>query len=220
MTNPQDFLLNTDYELDKIILVKTGDFTGSVELPYSFNFIPLIFGVWSTDSNFTSVNSLGVTDSGAEPGYTGVLGVRAIAFSNRIKLTASGENSGTTKIYYRLYAFEPANSSADIAGTSNLANKFILNTDYNYRKLYAKGEFTQANQSYSHNLGYIPQIMAWAKYKNLPDWPEYNNGIEPVMFASDFTNFKVTVTNNTIATGSFPLNLVDKIIWRIYYDKA
>lgn len=214
MVQPKDFLLNTDYEMDRIIFAKTGDFTGSIDIQHGLGFAPLPFGVWSTDSNFTTVNTIGVYDSGSEPGYVPRLGVWCDAKDSTIHLEATGNGKDSTKIYYRLFAFEPIDDLHDISATSNLANKFILNTDYNYRKLKAAGTFTQSNQEYAHNLGYLPQVMVWSDFKNWdPDW-----GIEPVMSASNFTESKITITNNKIKAGRL-LN-GEKQYWRVYYDEA
>ena len=212
--NPRDFLLNTDYEMDKIIYFKDGNFTGSTELQHGLSFTPLVFGIWSTDSNFSSVNTLGVVDSGSEAGYTPVLGVSCSATSNKITLTSSGENSGSTKIYYRVYAFEPSGSLATIPSTSDEANTFIMNTDYNYCKLKATGEFTSSGQEYAHNLGYIPQVMAWVKYRL------DSSGTQPITFGSNYTNFKIIVTTDKIKIDNIQSPFVEKIYWRVYYDQA
>lgn len=218
MPNPKDFLLNTDYELDKIILTKSGSFTSNKDIPHSLGFTPLPFGVWSTDSNFNSVNPLGVTDSSGEQGYTPMLGVNCIAFGDKITLTASGAGAGTTTIYYRLYAFAPSGSNVDTPTTSSLANTFLLNTDYNYRKLKATGEFTQSNETYTHNLGYLPQVMAWNKYVSGSD--SWSDGIAPLVSASNSTNAGVTVTTTQIKAGTITPFVIEKIIWRVYHDEA
>lgn len=218
-TNPKDFLLNTDYELDKIVLVKTGSFTNSVDISHTLSFTPLAFGVWSFDSNFTTTNSLGDSALATEYGYTPPTTVNCRSFSNKITLKASGENATTATIYYRLYAMAPPGTNADAPTTSDLANQFILNTDYNYRKLNATGTFAQPGQSYSHNLGYLPQVMAWVQYKNLPDLPNYNRAIQPMLTSA--SDYGIIVTNSAIRLPTdFPFELIDSVIWRIYYDEA
>lgn len=212
--NPDDFLLNTDFEMDQIILAKTGDFIGTVEIPHSLQYAPLPFGIWSTDENFSTVNSIGVSDPGSYPGYTKRLGVDCVSFSDKILLKASGDGSNTTKIYYRLFAFEPDNIRKTAPHTANFANQFILNTDYNYRKILATGVFTQSGQEYEHNLGYIPQIMAWGDYTEFGS----GHGIEPILYASNYTNAKITVTPTKIKVGDLLTN--EKTYWRIYHDKA
>ena len=213
-TDPREFLLNTDYEMDKIILVKTGSFVSGKDISHDLGFAPMPFGVWSTSPDFTSVNTIGITDSDIHPSYTPRLGVWCRADDTKIRIASSGNGSGSTTIYYRLYAFEPPNSNADIASTSDLANTFVLNTDYNYRKLMAVGTFTQSNQEYTHNLGYLPQVMAWSDDRG---WdPSF--GIEPIMFGSNYTDYKITITNNKIKVGTIPNG--EKVYWRIYYDEA
>lgn len=217
--NPKDFLLNTDYRMDQIILFKSGEYIGNLDISHSLGFTPLIFGVWSVDENFNSANSLGIVYSSPEITYTPPLGVSSRAFKDKIVLKTQGENKDTTKIYYRLYAFQPIGGGANIAPTSNHAKKFILNTDYNYRKIKATGEFTQPNQSYSHGLGYLPQTMAWVMYKNMPDIPDYSTGIEPLMTSSLDNEYYLKVTKDAIKIENFPFDLIDKIIWRVYYDE-
>lgn len=215
MADPRDFLLNTDYEMDKIILVKTGSFVRRAEIPHDLGFAPLPFGVWSTSEDFSTVNTIGVSDYESYPGYTPRLGVDCASYSDKIKLAASGDGKDTTTIYYRLYGFEPPESSADVTTNSTMANTFVLNTDYNYRKLMAQGTFTQDYQEYAHNLGYIPQVMAWLKASE--DW---GGDIEPIMGASNYNDFKISLTANKIIAGNVISSGVEKIYWRIYYDEA
>lgn len=215
MADPRDFLLNTDYEMDKIILVKTGSIVGTTDIPHNLSFAPLPFGVWSTDPNFTTVNTIGVSDiPPTVPGQIQRLGLDCVSHENTISLIPSGQGKDSTTIYYRLYGFEPPNNSADVPSTSDLAKSFVLNTDYNYRKIMAIGTFTQSYQEYAHNLGYLPQVMAWGDYRG---WnPSF--GIEPIMYSSYFTDSKIVITNNKIKVGK--LMNGEKVYWRIYYDEA
>lgn len=213
--NPKDFLLNTDYEMDKVVLVKTGSFVQQLEIDPALNFVPLPFGVWSLDSNFSSTNPLGVYGDSADPSDTPPLGVRCTVYNGKITLTAYGENANSANIYYRLYAFIPSTSNEDAPVNSDLANTFILNTDYNYRKLKASGEFTSSGQTYTHDLGYLPQVMAWSQ--------QINGAIDPLWWYSSapMPEFGLNVTDSKIeCTGLFPTSTVEKIIWRIYYDEA
>ena len=216
MAKPTDFLLNTDYEMDKIVYFKSGEFTGSTEFEHNLSFIPLIFGVWSTDSDFSSSNALCHPDNSIIPGETTPLGVLAyVSSDNNIRILAQGENSATTKIYYRIYAFEPPESHSSAPHTLSAAKQFILNTDYNYRKLKASGTFTQGGEEYQHNLGYIPHIEAWIK------WPSYLGGEpEPLNVANIYSNIYITVTTEKIKLSDFRSGLIDKIYWRVYYDET
>jgi hypothetical protein len=215
MTDPRDFLLNTDYEMDKIILVETGNFIGHKDISHNLDFAPLPFGVWSTSQDFTTVNTIGAIDlGGGHPSYIPRLGVWCRSDNSKIHIAADGNGSESTTIYYRLYAFAPPDIDKDAPATSDLANKFVLNTDYNYRKILATGTFTQSDQEYAHNLGYLPQIMAWTDYRG---W-DPNYGIEPFMASSNYTDSKIIITNSKIKVG-YVFNGA-KIYWRIYYDEA
>lgn len=215
MARPEDFLFNTDYEMDKIILFKQGEFTTTTEIDHGLNFAPLVFGIWSIDKDFKSVNTLGWADSSPQIGYTPLLSVECYATSSKIKLTSAG-NSNNTKIYYRVYGFEPSGVHENSPKTSKHANQFVLNTDYNYLKLYKTGVFTTANEQIAHNFGYIPIVMAWV---------EMTLGgvtrIQPLETASEYTDFALVVTDSVLKSKSiiFP-GVVDKIHWRIYYDKS
>ena len=210
--DPRDFLLNTDYELDKIVFFEDGNLTSTATITHKLNFIPLVFGVWSTDSNFSSANTIGWVDSSAEPGYNPVLSVEAYATSTSIKITVAG-NTNNVPVYYRIYAFEPNDSRENAPYTSKRADKFILNTDYNYCKLMKSGAFTQDDEYFNHNLGYIPQVMAWMQR-------EVNDEIRvyPLEAASEYTNVGITVDSTKIQNKR--LFFIDKIYWRIYYDEA
>ena len=215
MADPKDFLLNTDYEMDKIAYFASGNFTGTTSFQHNQKFTPLVFGVWSTDQDFSSSNPLGSVAADPDPNANEPLSVEITADSNTITLTSYGENKSTTNVHYRVYGFEPPESHESAPHTSNNAKKFILNTDYNYRKLKASGVFTQNNKEYSHNLGYIPHVMAWVKFQ-----PGFVNGATmPLISASDFTEIYVTVTTNKIIA-SFPSNFIEKVYWRVYYDET
>lgn len=219
VSNPKDFLLNTDYELDKIILVKTGSFTNSIEISHGLSFIPLVFGIWSFDEGFTTTNPLGDSALVGEYGYTPPTTVNCRALGDKVIIKANGENATTSTIHYRLYAMATPEANSNTPNTSQLANQFILNTDYNYRKLNASGSFTQPGQSYSHNLGYLPQVMTWVQYKEMSDLPTYSRAIQPILTSTSDYGVVVT-TSNIKLPNDFPFSLIDRVIWRIYYDEA
>lgn len=209
MANPNDFLLNTDYELDKVVLFHEGQFTSSTSFSHKLPFTPLIFGVWSTDKDFYSVNPInGELDSSSEPGYTPTLSVRGVATTTSVQLTSAGNNNQV--LYYRVYAFEPSDSKKPVQPTASRARKFVFNTDYNYCKLMRAGVFTHAGESFEHKLGYVPQVIAW----------QQDNGtknIRPLTIASETTNYGLRVTSTRLTCGSA---IPGNVYWRVYYDEA
>jgi hypothetical protein len=211
--DPRDFIINTDYEMDKLVLYKHGTLTSSATIPHNLSYAPLAFGVWSTDSEFGNVNPVGEIDTASEPGYTPALSVGCMASRDNIILNTSGNTNGAT-LYYRIYAMQPSDINKAAPATSQFADEFILNTDYNYSKLCAKGEFTESGQSFEHGLGYLPQVMAW--YQTVSNGTQV---IKPLMSASGATGFKLFVTQRNISLAIKP-NDVSKVYWRIYYDEA
>ena len=162
--DPQDFIINTDYEMDKIIYYTEGSMmpSGTVGTPsvkyidHNLGFTPLIFGVWSFNSDFT--------DSKMSPYNqftdTGVLWFQYSSGNSQILLQYRNDDEPTQKLYYRLYAFEPSNVNKVVPKTSGKAREFIVNTDYNYCKLFKKG-YVDGSATITHNLGYIPLVLAW-----------------------------------------------------------
>lgn len=175
-----DFLINTDYPIDKIVFMQSGSFSAGVTFSFlldinvstPFAFLPIF--QWSNNSNF-------------EPVYTGADATYASGQSDPIsfipygqfynvvsypgKLTFIGfNNSGGTKtVYWRVVGLMPSTqdgSSIQADFTSSLADSFALNSGYNYMKLidrFALPNNLGADVSYNHNLGKIPTVMTWGK---------------------------------------------------------
>ena len=127
-TDPNDFLLNTDYEMDKIIYFKEGSIEpGNIQtFPSGFNFAPLLFGVCSYTSDFSDTYSFPYTLQTSNSSVS--FRVSADIVSYVVKVQYSVYPNTQQKMYYRLYGFEPSNSSSKIPPTSNYAKNFILNT--------------------------------------------------------------------------------------------
>lgn len=211
MADPRDFLLNTDYEMDKIILFKTGDIPRDaldVAVPHGLSFTPLIFGICSGDPNFAENFSIPCDNIGNSRDIQ----FYAWADETNIYLSYTGNQSTSpNKFYYRIYGFEPTNVKAHVASTSNYANNFILNTDYNYCKLKSAGIVDAtyyATTTIPHNLNYLPQVMAWY---------DLAGGINPYAESGRMDNISVDEQNVYIYNYSYP-DL--KVHYRIYYDEA
>ena len=186
--DPRDFLLNTDYEMDKIIYVHNFEHTVSaittITIPHGLATAPLPFGIWATNSDFTNSHSIGEYD---DPWNQDL---RCEAWSDMtnvyLKLTPKLENNAyvSTTFYGTIFGFEPGSNwpnyphttgtpyeyikthGQKIPATSKYAQNFILNTGYNYLKLQASGNLGSWNstlhrQTYMHNFGYVPQVLVW-----------------------------------------------------------
>ena len=87
--------------------------------------------------------------------------------------------------------------------TSGKANTFVINTDYNYCKLFKKG-YTESDLTIKHNFGYIPLVLAWDAY-GAPLW----------LYDSNTDHIEVTSSNVVIKCSPD-----SRVHYRIYYDKA
>lgn len=178
--NPREFLLNTDYEMDKIIYAYTTEQTTSVVttiiIPHGLPTVPLVFGVWSTNSDFSNSHELGDYD---DPWNQTLRCIARADLTNIYLDLTPAEESGSyvpTTFYINIFGFEPYSDHAvpgweepsltykKLPATSKYAQNFILNTDYNYLKLLRAGNpFTwQTDHAvFRHGLGYVPQVLIW-----------------------------------------------------------
>ena len=182
-TDPRDFLINSDYEMDKIVYFTTGTIT--------------VFGVFATDSDFTDTHVLPFSAHNGEA-FT-------LSADNTNVNIAYDNQDPTASVYYCIMGFELDGSTADAPATSQYANNLIIDTEYNYCKLYSKGYVNgDADTTITHDLGYLPQIMAWT---------ELNGEYEPI----NASNIEITTTdiNFNYAGAGY-----DKVHYRIYYDET
>ena len=204
--DPRDFLLNTDYEMDKIVYFKSGSLNAGqydVDIQHGLSFTPLLFGVCAFNSDFSDARGVPyqmqtMSDS---------VQFTASANGTNVRVSYINYSGSPSQIYYRLYGFEPSNSSATVPATSGNASQFVLNTDYNYCKLFQKGT-ASVNSTVNHNLGYIPQVLVWQVA---------NGWTSPVAISDD--NASVIITDQSLIF-NFPYLGVDSFHYRIYYDEA
>lgn len=170
MTDPRNFLLNTDYPLDKVIYRSTGSFaigagfaTASASISHGLSFTPLPVLQWSTSSDFSVVYEAG---SGPAPDdiISNIVGIAVdcTADSNSIDISASNFNTSAYTIYYRVFCFMPSDVNADVNSTQDEGDNFVLNTDQNYAKLFDSGKLLlSSSTTVTHSLGYEPQVFMW-----------------------------------------------------------
>lgn len=190
--DPRDFLLNTDYEMDKVIYYKDGEITpnsyGIATIAHKLPFAPLLTGVWSKTSDFTEPHAF----FKVSPSYSSTAGaykymIDAVELQNdstniTLHLLSGLSNNPTVYNYYvRIFGFEPSDGRNNTPATSQYAKNFILNTDYNYLKLHSKGVLPVTYSggypqpvTITHDLGYIPQALFWAEgdYQGAPSFIE------------------------------------------------
>lgn len=216
--NPQDAqktLLNTDYPIDKICGYSTGSFSISafnsttITVPHGFSFIPLFFLKWSTTSDFSiSYDEIGVSFN--------YLAVNANADANNIYLFPFNNTGSSVTIYYRLIYFMPSNVNVLAAQTQSSLDDYVLNTDYNYTKIYEEDYVAASSATITHNLGYYPQVEAWyvrSSDGRLIHIVEGNVGL----FA---TSPYVSVTQNSVTLNNGSGVSVSGWHYKIYLDEV
>lgn len=209
--NPQaQMVINSDFPLDKIIIMKSGSFTipsfGShdASISHDLPFRPLPMGTWSLTSNFDTSYDIGALfnnfiQSGVESNNADII----IRTNN---LTGSA-----VTFYYRVFGFEPTTSNLSAPFTASLADSFIINTDYNYTKLF-NADFISVDRTVTHDLGYRPQVVTWV---------EGTTGTityKPYMEAdSTVNNITAQITDTEVVFAFLSTTL--KLHYRIYLDR-
>lgn len=216
MADPRNFLLNTDYPMDKIAGYFSGSYSASgsplgLTIPHSLGIMPLCIMTWSLDPNFnTSYQPTGIVS--VEQMYC-----NCYSTTTSIVLQAQKIDGGAFTVYYRIYYFLPENSTLDVPGTSTGLDNFVLNTDYNYCKVYMAGTTTGFSAEITHNLGYYPQVDVWRQLNNV-NCTHVDDG-DPV--SGYGVNIIVTTTkiNITAIASNYPPGSTITWHYRIYADE-
>lgn len=226
--DPRDFLLNTDYEMDKIIVAKEGKImpNETKRIKHGLPFTPLVFGCCSFNGDMNDSRSIPfsddffVTTSSGGGSISARVYVTAMADGTYLELTYHNEQSNPQPLGYRLYAFEPPQTNARIAGTSKLAKAFNLDTDNNYLKIYKNGKVRYGQKvEIKHNLGYIPQIMAWFSWGNFAPGRVQQHTSDNM--TDSHPNIQVTTDKVVIDMTQFSPALANaEYYYRIYYDET
>ena len=119
--DPRNFLLNTDYEMDKIVYFTSGSIAqndNARTIAHGLSFTPLIFGICSFNSDFTDCRSIPYLYQTQAT----TVSFEAKANGSNIVVEHLDFDSPSRPMYYRLYAFEPSDSHANVPATSNNAS--------------------------------------------------------------------------------------------------
>lgn len=171
MVDVSGFVINSDYPLDKLVLVESGSFTiadstfdSIVLLSHSLPFLPLPILLWSNTPDFTVTNTnmdlaMALSSFGSSVGQQ----YSAYPVGSSIEVNRTNTSGSSKTVYWRLFAFPPSTASEDsiVPATASEGDDWILNLDFNYMKLVKSTVLTSSSNSYDHNLGYVPVVMAW-----------------------------------------------------------
>lgn len=221
----RNFLLTTDFPLDKVIFLRSGSATINfptagqvVTITHGLLFVPLVSGSWSLDPSFTTSYEYG---SGTFPSNNLGASVFNISMdiradSTNIIISPTNVSGASFTLYWRVYAFEPSDCNFDLEPTASSADDFILNTDYNYTKLYLNDVIlnaTTGTYTVNHNLGYLPQVMAWVSDSG------YTIPVDSSEAPDTFGLFVTCVVDTNTVSFVVPSFLtIDRIDYRIYLD--
>lgn len=188
MADPRDFLLNTDYEQDKIIYCQKLKIDATAPkvttIEHGLPTVPLILGVWSPTEDFTETHSLVPIEPADNGAYCWASSTYKTVNVYTMPKQNEDETYQPTTFYIYLFGLEPSDNyysgneaergapsivHQKIAATKGFAKQFILNTDYNYMKLLtSRPEFVFDDQTgigtYHHGLGYIPFLLTWGTF--------------------------------------------------------
>lgn len=230
LASQQKMDLTSDYPVDKISYMKPGSFSlaslasGAITtIPHGLPFAPLCGGSWSMVSDFSLQYeyAIGTFPSG-NPGL--LFGITANVFSDatNVYIIASNPTGGAVTIYYRLFGFEPSDSATDLNPIIGLADDFVLNTNYNYPKLFMFDKVslpstsgTAFDYSVEHGIGITPQTMGWVQidtYNGVTTAPCWR----PINGAPLGTTLAVNDNYITFRIGTF--QAAHSAYFRVYLD--
>lgn len=222
VANAKKMLICSSYPLDKVIYMTSGSATTSsysvtVTITHGLGFIPLPYIQWSLNSNFAvCYESLERTSDLYPPSFPYYSHLYATSTTVKFDFSKVDFTGSQVTIYYRLICFAPYGNTSDVTKISNLADNFVLNTDYNYTKLYTSGAITTTSepQSVAHSLGYVPQVMCWL---------EASSTITPLPYSIIYAHASAGLAANgygrlNITTSNLVFNKAGKYHYRVYLD--
>lgn len=187
------FIFNSDFPADMITYKMSAEFdipagaAGTQTFSHSLGYIPLCFGIWAKNADF----------SDAVPLSDGWFGIQVSSTNSQIKLKYDfSTQTSATHVYVRVYGFAPSTYVGDTPSTARSSSALILNTDLNYSPLLFEGAFTthsisdisqQINLEYNVKTGYIKKVEegnSLTIYHDLPHrpnvmfWAEQNGEVK------------------------------------------
>lgn len=226
--NAKEFLLSTDFPLDKVVFLTSGSYVvpspvagNKLTIPHGLPFIPLVSGSWDVTPSFsTNYDYYTGTIPSSNPATPFNLELDITADATNIYINPINVTGSPQTVYYRIFALEPSDSQANLPSTVASADSFILNTDYNYTKLYLDGVITgigfPSTFTVTHGLGYPPQVLAWQT--------DPFNGLKPAeqasMVAGSPNDTAVVVDNSNVTFLIGAASNVTRIDYRIYIDDS
>lgn len=219
-------LINSDYPLDKIVYLLETPFTvnpGNVEfsVPHNLPFTPLLKAVWSTDPGFSVTYNIGdgVPDSNPLIVFS-TIGTDVSATSTNARVYFIRNAPTSQVVYIRIWGYMPSNINDIVPPTAISGDKFVVNSDYNYTKLFMAGVTSSSSTpglatSVDHNLGYYPQNDVWAVH----DGATFSLSYTQVLFGLPDTGGTVVTPTSLAMYRTFYPSSAWSFHYRIYMDE-
>lgn len=164
--------LSSDYPLDQIIYTYQSSYTlpafgiQDFYIDHGLPFRPLMLAEWTTDPTWElkyEFTSGVVTPAGFN------VATAISAGSTQVYITLRNNTSSPVTVYYRAYGLMPPfDLDKNAPFTNNLADQYMISTDFVYPKVYQNAQYTlpssggsQVNYTLAHNQDARIQFMAW-----------------------------------------------------------
>lgn len=223
--NPNNFLISSKYPMDKIVFLReistNLDSGGMLDQTIAHNLgdIPFCNGVLSFD-NWQTTYQAG-TSRMARQYYSEEFNI--YSGEKEIRIQAAFYDKPNQAVKIRVWGVYSSTSNATAPATRNQsANKFILNSKYNYFKLLQDGivDVSGGQKVMSHNLGYKPIVELWADFSYDDNGWTYYNRPDCIDTNSSYGQaVKVTNQQLVLNDGGYILK-VKRFYYRIYVDAA
>lgn len=234
VSKAKNFLLTTDFPLDKVVYLSSGSFTmsassaGTWSVPHFLSFTPLCSGSWSLTPDFSVQYEYGTgtfpSDNVGISPFNQLLSLSDDIFGNfagagsvNVDIVWINNSSVPMTAYYRVFGFGPPDIPYRAAPTASGGDDFVFNTDYNYTKLYVNSaQSVVAGNAYTTqtSLGYVSQVSLWSRRSfDQKIVPYDTQNIQPSGY-----NFLVAINQNDLTVTTESPTLIDKSYVRLYLD--
>lgn len=229
------FRYTSDWPIDKLIYRKSDSgsvphatsFAGAVlyTYPHGLAFRPLCYGIYSED-NFNTHYEVG-----NDPWFTFNGGpwprLSMVVSSDATNVYVMIVNFDTTRtLYWRIMGLAPSDATtSEITLPDTGQGGFIVNSDFNYTKLFMGGinttsiaSFGTATATITHNLGYKPMYLSWIEDSSGATFfsgTEAMMGVPAIQILAYITDTAL-ICNLTSNIGS---TTAAKVHYKIYLDE-